>query len=91
MCEKEQETKLVTTLEVRYQGDVIFSHQFNCILNDADLVTKTDLRNLPICKTCGKRAVWYMDIKRGECDICRDASISYENAAVDQMYRIGYW
>lgn len=91
MRDNEPDTKLVTVLEVRYKGNVIFSHQFTGVINEMDLMTETDLRNLPICVKCGKDAAWYDSIRDGKCKRCRDSDISDENAAIDQMYAIGYW
>lgn len=86
-----EDTKLVTVLEIRYRGEVIFSKQFNGVLNDMDLTTETDLRNLPVCKKCKKEAAWYQYPNKKLCKSCWDTAIAEDAAAVQQMFDIGYW
>jgi hypothetical protein len=50
MRDNEQDTKLVTVLEVRYRGKVLFSHVFDGVLNEMDLDVDTDLRQIPVVK-----------------------------------------
>lgn len=88
---KEEDTKLVTVFEVRYRGELIFSKQFSGILNDTDLVTESDLRNLPVCKNCKKEAVWYLRPQDEMCKRCWDNECAADAAAVQQMFDIGYW
>ena len=88
---KEDDTKLVTVFEVRYKGGIIFSHQFNGVLNDMDISTETDLRNLPMCKKCKKEAVWYRRPQDDMCQRCWDDECAADAAAVQQMFDIGYW
>lgn len=87
----EHDTKLVTVFEVRYKGEVIFSKQFDTVLNDMDIVTESDLRNLPMCKKCKRYAVWYRHSDKSLCEHCYTDKMADMNAATDQMFAIGYW
>lgn len=46
----EPDTKLITVLEVRYRGEVLFSHVFDGVLNEMDLDVDTDLQCIPAVK-----------------------------------------
>lgn len=87
----EQDTKITTVLEVRYRGNVLFHTQIDGILNDADLVVETDIRQLPTCESCKKAAVWDVRPEYGLCKKCRDREAADDDAATQQMFDIGYW
>lgn len=46
MRDNEPDTKIITVLEVRYRGKVLFSHVFDGVLNEMDLNIDTDLRQV---------------------------------------------
>lgn len=46
----EHDTKLITVLEVRYRGEVLFSYVFDGVLNEMDLDVDTDLQCVPVVK-----------------------------------------
>lgn len=87
----EPEQKLCTVIEVRYRGVVLFEKQLDEIVNDADLVVETDLKSLPLCGKCKRRAIYSKFPDKGLCQPCIDDEIRNMDAAVQQMYDIGYW
>lgn len=91
MGDNEPDTKLITVLEVSYKGKIIFSKQFDCLINEMDIRVDTDMKNLPTCKSCKNNAVDYKQPAESLCNRCLKNKKADEDASVDQMFAIGYW
>lgn len=89
--DNEPEQKLCTVIEIRYKCEVLFETQLDEVVNDADLFVETDLKSLPVCSKCKRRAIYHKYPKKGLCQSCMNDEIRDMDAAVQQMYDIGYW
>lgn len=50
MGDNEPDTKLITVLEVRYRGEILFSDVFDGVLDEMDLEVDTDIQCVPVVK-----------------------------------------
>lgn len=91
MRNKDPEMKLCTTIEISYKGKVLFETQLDSIINESDLRVEIDLKSLPVCSRCEDKPVYHKHLKDGLCKRCLDRKARDDDAAVQQMFDIGYW